>query len=111
MQAQVTYSGNGNSGFGGTVGGSTLNISDDGTTMTFSFSRGGSNLDNVVVIYVDSKSGGFTNTNSFNDTGGADRVAISTTNGSRDPEVSFPSGFTADYAITAKNDFAGIFEL
>ena len=111
MQAQVSYSGNGDSGFGGTVGGSTLNISDDGTTMTFSFSRGGSNLDNIVVIYVDSKSGGFTNTNSFNDTGGADRVAISTTNGSRDPEVSFPSGFTADYAITAKNDFAGIFEL
>ncbi len=112
IQAQVSYTGNGNSGFGGTVGGSTLNISDDGTTMTFSFSRGGSNLDNVLVIYVDSKTGGFSNTNSFNDTGGADRIAISTTNNSdRDPEVSFPSGFTADYAITAKNDFAGIFEL
>ena len=113
LQAQVTYSGNGNSGFGGTVGGSSLSISDDGTTMTFAFSRGGGNLNDVIVMYVDSKAGGFSDTTSFDDDTAGDWIAISTRNSGngRDPEVTFPAGFTANYAVAIKNDFAGIFEL
>jgi len=113
IQAQVSYSGNGNAGFGGTVGGSTLNISDDGTTITFSFAKSISdNLDNVVVIYIDSKTGGFNSTSGFDDNSDGLRRAISTTNGGgNDPEVNFPAGFNADFALAFDSNFGGWFTL
>ena len=110
MPAQSSYSGNGNSGFGGTVGGSTLGISDDGTTITFTFSRGASDLNNPVVIYVDSQSGGFSNTTGFTDSGDGLRRAISA-NGNGVPTITFPASFTADYAIAFDAGFGAWFTL
>lgn len=112
IQAQVSYSGNGNSGFGGTVGGSTLDVSDDGTAISFAFARGASALDNNVVIYIDSKAGGFSDTSTLTDTAdGGRRGASSQTTGANSPLVTFPTGFTADYAVVFGNGFAVTFEL
>lgn len=109
--AQTSYSGNGNTGFGGTLGGATLSINDDNTTITLTFSRGGSTLDNPVVIYVDSKTGGFSDTTSFTDDADGGRKAVSTLNGTDNPTVTFPSNFTADYALVFNNGFSVLFEL
>lgn len=109
IQAQVSYSGNGNTGFGGDLGSNTLSLSDDGTTITFDFAStiGGNNI----VIYIDSKTGGFPDTTTFTDDADGGRSATSTINGGNDPEVTFPTGFTADYAVVVGNSFAILFEL
>ena len=44
FQAQVSYSGNGNSGFGSPLGGASMTINDDGTTITFNFTKGDMNV-------------------------------------------------------------------
>lgn len=110
--AQVVYNGNGNTGFGGTLGGSTLTINDNGTTISFDFARGGSNLDNAIVIYIDSKTGGFNNTSGFTDDSDGLRSAISSfKSGNGGATITFPAGFEADYAIAFDAGFAGIWEL
>ena len=76
LTAQVSYSGNGNTGFGDVIGNSSLSLNDDGTTISASLSGVGS-FNNSLVIYIDSKSGGHSSTSSFNDTGDALRRAIS----------------------------------
>lgn len=111
LTAQVSYSGNGNSGFDGSLGGSVLAISDDGTTLTFDFTTGGNPGGNVIVIYIDSKSGGFTDAESFTDSSDGGRKAVSTVDGSNNPVVTFPAGFGADYAIAIGGSWAAGFEL
>lgn len=109
--AQVSYSGNGNTGFGngGELGNNTLSLSDNGTTITFDFASAVSG--NNIVVYIDSKSGGFANTTSFDDDADGGRSATSTYNWGNDPEVTFPAGFTADYAVVVGSSFAVLFEL
>ena len=112
MNAQVSYAGNGNNGFGGTLGQSNLDISDDGTDITFKFTRGtNGNLDDNVVIYIDSKSGGFANTGSLNDSSSGESSAVSASNGTNSPTITFPNNFAADYALVFSYNFAIIFEL
>ena len=110
--AQVAYSGNNHTGFGGTLGDASLTINDDGTALTFNFSKGASGtLDNIVVIYIDSKTGGHSDTTNFTDEGDSARKAVSTKSGSNSPTVTFPSGFTADYAVAFDSSGSWIFEL
>jgi hypothetical protein len=105
--AQTTISGNGSTGFAGPIGQSSLTISDNGTTINFSLTKGtGGNFNDVMVMYIDSKTGGFTNTGSMNDQFENTRKAISGASGGsvgldavNRSTVNFPSGFTADYAI------------
>ncbi|MBX3427199.1 MAG: hypothetical protein KF688_16090 [Pirellulales bacterium] len=107
------YSGNGNSGFGGTVGGSSLVITDDGVNVYFSFSRGGGNLNDALVLYLDTTAGGFSSTSSFTDSGDGLRNAISGTNnsGGTRTTVNFATGMTADYAIAFDAGFGGLWSL
>ncbi len=109
LKAQVTYSGNGNSGFGGNLGNATLNVSDNGTDVTFAFDSNAGG--NVFVVYIDSKSGGFSDTESFTDNSDGGRRAVSTIDGANNPSVNFPAGFTADYAIAMGGAWAALFEL
>lgn len=111
---QVTYNGNGNTGFGGVLGPGSLELSDDGATVTVTFNKGGADFSDELVIYIDSKSGGVESTANFTDTGDPIRQAISGFNGSTRSTVNFPSGFKADYAIgadVASSGFAGLWEL
>ena len=111
MQAQVSYSGNGNSGFGGVIGTGNLQLSDDGTTVSFTFTTGGGSFNDKLVIYIDSETGGFTDTSSFTDTADPLRQAISGFDGTNRSTVNFPSGFTADHVIALDNGFAGLWDL
>lgn len=115
IQAQVIYSGNGNTGFGDVFGSTgSIQINDNGTTLTFKLNKGAGSLNDDMVIYIDSKTGGFSDTSTFNDTADDLRKAISGYDGFNRSTVNFPAGFTADYAIgidVANSNFGGLWTL
>ena len=96
------YNGNGQSGFGGPLGGATLEITDNCTdTITFSLQLDDAlNGNDSVILYLDTVSGGFADTSGFTDTSDPIRRGISVFDGSNRSVVNF-SGFSPDYAIGA----------
>ncbi|APY07951.1 hypothetical protein BWZ20_06375 [Winogradskyella sp. J14-2] len=114
--AQVTYNGNGNSGFGGAVGGSNMTITDNGTDITITFNRGPGTFDNEMVIYIDSRTGGFSSTVDFADPDNGDKLrrainGAGTFAGATRSTVNFPVGMEADFAIAVNTSFGGLWEL
>jgi hypothetical protein len=108
------YAGNGASGFGGAVGNGSISITDTSSSMTVTFNRGLSgNMDNDLVLYLDTQPGGFSDTSQFSDNGDGGRTAISGFNSGNPSRtlVTFASGFQADYAISIENSFIGVFGL
>jgi hypothetical protein len=90
-----------NSGFGDVWGaGSQLHIDSDlAGNIQFGFVRGAGSFNDIAVIYIDSLGGGFADTTSLNDTADPGRVAISGNTGANSAELTFASGFSADFAI------------
>jgi hypothetical protein len=109
--AQSTYNGNANTGFGGAIGTSTLAISDNGTNVTFILTRGAGNLNDILVLYFDSKTGGFNSTSTLTDNADDHRRAITGKPGGGTSNITFASGFEADYAVTIGTSYAGFWEL
>lgn len=110
------FLGNGNTGFGGAVGNGSLLLTNDGTTISGTFTRGTSgNFNDALVLYFDSVSGGFSTTSSFNDQLDDLRKAVSGVSGSNRSTLTFPSGFSADYAValkpTSPGNFGGLWSL
>jgi len=97
-QAAV-YPGNGLAGFGGAIGGGSLTLTDDGTTVYGTLTRGPGNFNDAYVIYIDSVGGGFADTSGFADANDGLRRAISGFDGSQRSLMTFMSGFSPDYAI------------
>ena len=93
----TTYSGNGNTGFGGAIGASSLDITDDGTSLFFDLTRGSGNLNDVFVLYLDSTTGGLSNNTTITDISDSGRQAISGCSGGGCVDIDF--GVHADYAI------------
>jgi len=112
-QAATSYVGNGSSGFGGAVGNGSLVVDDNvAGVLSFTLTKGTSGaLNDALVIYFDTISGGINNTSSLTDSADALRKATSGYNGSARSLLTFASGFSADYAIALKNDFAGLWSL
>lgn len=102
----ATYLSNGNSGFGGVL--SSLDITDNGTDITFTLNRGDGGLNDSFVLYIDSVAGGATSTVNFDDTGDDLRRAISGYDGFNRATVEFSSGFEVDHAIALDQGFAGL---
>ena len=100
------YRGNGNTGFDGTVGNGTLTLSDDGTNISGTLTVGGS-MNDVLVLYIQTGPGGFTNTFGFNDQGDSCRQAISGVSASGRSLLTFASGFQPNYAIALAPAAAG----
>lgn len=107
LSAAITYTSNGNSGFGGVL--SSLDIDDDGTNITFTLNTG-ANLNDKFVLYIDSVAGGENNTGGYTDTGDDLRRAISGFDGANRSTVNFPTGFGTDFAIALDGGFAGVWE-
>jgi len=102
MALAAAYPGNGHIGFGGPVGGGTLDITNVGDTVTFVLTRGTGDLNDTLVLYLDTDSaGGFADTTGLKDQQDAGRRAISGWDGTNGADVVFPivSGMGADYAI------------
>jgi len=113
--AQSTFGGNGNSGFGGPIGQGSLTLNDNGTTLTGTVNKGPNGFNDVLVIYIDSVTGGFSSTGGFTDAGDGLRRAISGFDGGANRStLNFISGFNADYAIALgpqSDNFGGLFTL
>lgn len=111
LSAQTTFSGNGNGGFGGPVGNSTLVFDDDGTTITGTFTKGGGDFNDALVIYISYGAPGRSIINfEVNDQGDDLRRAISSA-GSDASDITFPPGFEAVYAIAINAGFGGLWSI
>jgi hypothetical protein len=95
-----TVSGGG-SGFGGPVGGATLGLNSDLANIYFGFSDLGDMSNNTMVIYFDSRAGGFADNAAFTQDGDFGRARASNMG---DP-LTFP--FLADYALVVSPAFGG----
>src|SRR5437016_1449651 len=111
----VSYPGNGNTGFGGTIGGGVLTLDDNGTTISGTVTRGKGNFNDVLVLYIDSVPGGFADTSGFADESDGLRKAISGFDGGANRStLTFDAGFLPDYAIAlgpASDSFGGLWRL
>jgi hypothetical protein len=111
----ATYSGNGNSGFGGPIGLGSLTLTDNGTTVSGQVNKGPNGFNDVLVLYLDTQAGGFTNTSGFADSFDGLRRAISGFDGGANRSLlTFTSGFLPDYAIAlgpSSDNFGGLWQL
>src|SRR5437879_3423405 len=74
----TVYSGNGSTGFGGPIGTGSLTLTDDGTTVSGTITKGSGGFNDVLVLYLDTGSGsGILGTTNFTDGGDGLRKAIS----------------------------------
>ncbi len=126
----TTYPGNGATGFGGPIGdaadGASLTFTTDGTTLfgTINTPTTATSLSDELVIYFDTTPGGFTDTSTLTDTGGATSNAngdvlrratsgfgFNTSGAVTRSTVDFAPGFGANYAIalSPNNAFFGSF--
>jgi hypothetical protein len=115
LSAGAQYPGNGHAGFGGPIGLGSLTLSDDGTTLSGTVNKGPNGLNDVLVIYIDTFTGGFASTAGFNDASDGLRRAISgiDTGSNRSP-LAFGAGFSPSYAVAlgpASDSFGGLFGL
>jgi len=58
IASAAVYPGNGQTGFGGPVGGGSLEITDTPTSITFTLTRGPGDLNDGLAIYLDTLAGG-----------------------------------------------------
>src|SRR6267378_270687 len=111
----ATYSGNGNSGFGGPVGLGSLTLTDNGTTVSGTLNKGPNGFNDVLVLYIDSVGGGFSDSSGFADSADGLRKAISGFDGGASRSLlTFSGGFSPDYAIAlgpASDNFGGLWQL
>src|SRR5438105_12610925 len=122
LSAQATtYNGNLNTSFGGPIGLGTLTLTDDGTTVSGTITKGANGFNDALVIYIDpftpnSLSGpGFADTSGFADGGDGLRRAISGFDGGANRSLlTFGTGFRPDYAIAlgpSDAGFGGLWQL
>jgi len=116
VSARATdYFGNGKTGFGGPIGQGSLTLTDDGTTISGTVTKGPNGFNDALVLYVDSVPGGFSATTGFADGGDPLRKAISGFDGGGNRSLlTMPSGFGADYAIAlgpASDSYGGLWQL
>jgi hypothetical protein len=114
-QAQSTFNGNGNTGFGGPIGLGSLTLTDNGTTLSGTINKGPNGYNDVLVIYIDSVAGGFADTSGFADGADGLRKAISGFDGGANRSLmTFTSGFLPDYALAlgpSSDNFGGLWSL
>lgn len=116
-EAQVSIAGNGNDGFGGLVGESTLLMADDGIDLFLEFRPGSGSFGNtdtekdILVIYVDDGSAGRNSIDQdVDDTNDANRRAISSA-GAFASELTFHPDFEASKAIATGVVFGGMWRI
>jgi hypothetical protein len=108
--AATTYVGNGNTSFGGGVGNGNI-IIDDTISGTLTITTNVTVGDNALVIYFDSKGGGFNTTAGFADADDSLRKAISGYGGAVNERSTTLLPFAADFAIGVDKGWGGLWEL
>lgn len=112
--AATTFFGNGSTAWGGTVGNGNIVVNDDASGQ-LTFQINASVGSNALVIYIDSKTGGFSSTSGFQDGADALRRAISgydsTANAGGVGKSTTLMPFSADFAIGIDGGWGGMWEL
>ncbi|MCH8558841.1 MAG: T9SS type A sorting domain-containing protein [Balneolia bacterium] len=109
--AQVVFNGNGNTGFGGPIGQSSMSWSDDGTTISVTFTRGGGDFNDAMVIYLFTGADGRgVIDGEINDQNDGLRRAISSA-GDNASNITFVPGFEASHAIAIDAGFGGLWAI
>jgi hypothetical protein len=118
VSAQAQYSsgsvinGNGDTGFGGSVGNGNLVLTDNGTDLTVTLNSASALGENDLVLYLDTFAGGFSSTAGFMDDADGGRAAVSGYDGAGQQSVlTFAAGFTPDFAIDIGNTYASLYGL
>jgi hypothetical protein len=110
----VGFSDGVNTGFGDVIGASAdlfVDSSDTGQ-LNFGFAYGAGDFNDVAVIYIDSVAGGLADTTTIEDNSGRAQAAISGDGEfGNESEVTFASGFAADFAIAISQNFATFADL
>jgi hypothetical protein len=92
-----------------------LTLTDNGTTISGTVNKGPNGFNDVLVLYINSVSGGFSDTSGFADGNDGLRKAISGFDGGANRSLlTMPAGFQADYAIAlgpASDNFGGLWQL
>lgn len=110
--AAVLFNGSGTSGFGGTIGGSSMSWSDDGSTISVTFTKGAGNFNDSFVLYLDSGASGRTTIGTeVNDRADGLRSAISFMEAATGKNLNFSSGFEATHAIAISTAFGGLWSI
>ncbi|MEM9754112.1 MAG: PEP-CTERM sorting domain-containing protein, partial [Planctomycetota bacterium] len=99
--------GGGGTGFGGTLGNGTLYMESDGTDLYVGLNITGDLGGDAVTVFLDTKSGGFSDDSLLTDTADAGRAMTSDL--TRDVADRFP--VEADYALQFGNGYSVLFEL
>ena len=113
----TTYSGNGNVGFNGAVGGGMLSVTDDGSGgFIFSFALGNSQTNlggNDIEIYVDNGTGNGigTDTSGLTDTADGGRKAASEYSGTLRSTLNFNGLMSPQYDVDLSINNANVFQL
>lgn len=108
----ANYGGNGSVDWGGAVGAGTLSVTDDGTNFTIAIIPSGGNLSgNGVALYIDTGSGGFTNTSGFQDASDGGHIVASGYTGSGRSVLTFTNGFRPSYAVSIGDDYTSLYQL
>lgn len=106
LSPAATFIGNGNSGFGGVLGTGSITVTDDGSNLNFTFTKGSANFNDYLVLYFDAP--GTTAGATILDTSGEigspfnGRRAIANEFGSGISAM--PAGFTASHAFALKSN-------
>lgn len=116
QQTSSPYTGNGGTGFGGGIGNSSLSITSDATTITFSLTTTAAGFSgNGLALYIDSNAAasGFNSTTSFTYSGSDGGRTVLAGNSSNGRTVAtFATGFTADFGIAIQPGvYAGLYSL
>ncbi len=108
------YYGN-NNPVAGAVSGGSLQLTDNGTTVSATFTRGSDWFAENLVLFIDSVAGGFSSTAGFGDMANQITRNISglSYDGSGRSTATFASGFAADYALVVgyQNPNGGLYQL
>src|SRR5438445_6201820 len=86
------------------VNGGKLTLNNNNNSVSATFTKGSGSFADILVIFIDSVPGGFTDTRGFADTSGALPIAISGFDGTHRAIANFATGFAADYAIAIGGD-------
>jgi hypothetical protein len=108
--AATTYLGNGSTAWGGGVGNGNI-IIDDTISGTLTITTNVTVENNALVIYFDSKGGGFNTTSGFADANDDLRRAISGFGGGATERSTTLLPFEADFAIGVDKGWGGLWEL
>jgi hypothetical protein len=113
LSAQATlYSGSGFGGFGDPVSGSTMEWSDDGTTVTVDFTKGSGDFNDTLVIYLNNGSGGRSAIGTdVNDRADTNRAGISYLAAATGNNLTFNAGMEATHAIAINTGFGGLWSI